>query len=277
MSSGLFFSRSRDYSNPKEAVLQKIFKILIVVLSFILVLELVYHFLLSPFLVIKDIRVTAVNGTVMERQELLEYIGYNASWTFFSIDCGAIREKIMQHPAVKDVSVGRIFPDSLRITITKRSSVGLSIVPDAAGRSIPLLFDDDGIVFEIGTDGLDLDYPVISGVSYPDAQLGMRLPEELTGFLKSLKILYDESPRLLQTISELRFIKREYGSYEVLLFPVHEKVRIRLGTELNETLLKHIIMVLDIVKSMDTVHLYEEIDLRTGDPVYRFREDRSAG
>lgn len=59
----------------------------------------------------------------------------------------------------------------------------------------------------------------------------------------------------------------------MLLFPAHRKVRVRIGTSIDEQLLTYIMMVLDVVSQQNMVDKLDEIDFRTGEVVYKIREE----
>ena len=73
-------------------------------------------------------------------------------------------------------------------------------------------------------------------------------------------------------ISEFKFIKKDGSRYEVLLYPEHYRVPVRIGDRLDERTLNYIMMVLDVVLKQGLTPEMKEIDFRSGDVAFRMRE-----
>ncbi len=64
-------------------------------------------------------------------------------------------------------------------------------------KSVPVMIDNEGVVFEIGKSVTDYTMPVISGLKFRNLKLGVKLPAELCRYFSELKTLQDTSPLLL--------------------------------------------------------------------------------
>ena len=91
--------------------------------------------------------------------------------------------------------------------------------------------------------------------------------------LAQLKTLQDSEPGLYALISELRIVSRTPDRYELLLYPVHEPVRVRLGETLEPGAIRNALMVIDVFRRQGLADRIRELDLRTGEVVYTMKED----
>ena len=173
-------------------------------------------------------------------------------------------------PAIRSASVKKVFPSVIKIDIDSRVPVGVSLIPTDTG-IVPGVIDNEGVVFMTGNDLVSMDLPIISGLDFPEIKSGMRIPKELCSFLEDMEAIKRSSPGLSGLISEIKFVRKGSIDYEVLLFPRSYKTRIRIGSSLDEEMLKYMIMVLEVISDQPGMEGLEEIDFRTGDVVYRVR------
>ena len=136
-----------------------------------------------------------------------------------------------------------------------------------------MVIDEEGVVFEIGAAVSTWNLPVLAGVKFRDLTAGARLPEQLRPLLGELKALQDSEPGLYALISEVRVVSRTANRYELLMYPVHEPVRIRLGEALEPGAIRNALMVIDVFQRQGIVDRIQELDLRTGEVVYTMKED----
>jgi cell division protein FtsQ len=101
----------------------------------------------------------------------------------------------------------------------------------------------------------------------------MRLPPEFTPFLAALDRIRLSAPELLGAVSEIRVHQRPYDGYELVVYPAHHPVRVKIGAELNEEGLRYMMLVLDVLASRGIEA--DEIDFRTGTASYRTKEASS--
>ncbi len=78
---------------------------------------------------------------------------------------------------------------------------------------------------------------------------------------------------MFRLISELRLIPKAAGNLEILLYPIQFPVRIRLAGRLDPAVLRNAVVVLDLLASEDLLMRVRELDMRTGEVVYRIEED----
>ena len=97
----------------------------------------------------------------------------------------------------------------------------------------------------------------------------MQLPLMSKTLLANLARIQEAAPELLAAISEITLSRKSFDSYDVILYPVHNPVRIRLGSDLNESMLRYVLLVVDVCVSKGTK--IEEIDFRTGTASYTIK------
>jgi cell division protein FtsQ len=171
---------------------------------------------------------------------------------------------------VREANVQKVFPDTLRLSVTGRKPLALAI-GRSADRTVPVVFDEDGVVFQIGSSssgGGVPDLPVISGLSFTPA-LGIAMPAMLAPLLRDLAALRQRSPELFGLISELKVSAVNSVDYELEFYPLGQRIRVRLGNRIDETVLRYAFLVIDVLARTRSAADVTEIDLRNGEVVYR--------
>lgn len=250
-------------------VVERILKIAVLALSVVLVLELAWFLCILPTQPLRSVRIDGGQG--MPRDSLAAAAGLSEKTSFLSFDPEAARRGLESLPEIASASVVRRFPDSVSIELERRECVAVALaVTD--GATVLLSIDKQGVVFRIGSasdDGASA-VPILSGLAFKNPRTGMRLPEFLHPLLSDIAQLYERSPVLLETLSEIRVEKKAYEAYELVLYPSYRPVRVRMGSRLNEDGLRYMMLLLDVLasKGIET----DELDFRTGTAAYRVKE-----
>ncbi len=250
---------------------RNIFIYLLVFIILLVSVEIVFQLLIAPELLITKIQVYCSKDFQLSNSDIIKLAEIREKEYFFSINTPVIERKLLKNPLIKDIRVEKLFPGTLKIYITERSPLAMTLV-SMGNRSVPVMIDNEGVVFEIGKSVSDFTMPVISGIRFVDLKLGVRLPSELCEYFSDLKQLQDTSPLLFNQISELKFVKKQDSEYEVLIYPLNGKIRVRTGTEISEGLLKQIFVVLDVIEKKGIKSEMDELDFRSGQVVYKVRE-----
>lgn len=198
---------------------------------------------------------------------------------FFSVDTEAMRAALLAEPRIAAATVARVFPNGLRIAVVERQPAALVLVEED-GRPVPVCVDDSGVAYAYAKDALATapgapDLPVLSGIRFEGFRLGTRLPAEFVPALAAIGEIERKSPALLAAFSEIKLVKPAHGEPELLLYSLHYRVPVRTGAVLNESTLRSIILVLDVMGSNGLAGGVKEIDFRTGTVVYRVKEGQS--
>jgi cell division protein FtsQ len=237
----------------------------VVFLAVIAVLEVVFHFLVAPRMLIE--RISVESEVSLTDRQILDVAGIQRKEYYFSLDPEVVRQNLESYPLVRQAYVEKVFPNTLRLVLYARRPLAVSVV-NLGERSVPVAFDEDGVVFQIGQSLTHYDLPVVSGLRFQDLKLGMRIPSALVPFLRQLHELSVESPKLLGLISEFRVVNRGGAGYEIIVYPAAYRLPVRMGQKLSAESLKYVFMVLDVVSREGYSEGLEELDFRTGQMIY---------
>jgi cell division protein FtsQ len=278
MSQVLIVDKYRKYKSPnssrkenRESAFNRVLLIVVLSLSLFLIGELVFHFVVAPRLRLRDIAIRS--DVPLSKEEILEIAGADKDMFYYNVDTELIRDALERFPMVREAAVEKSFPDALNITLYGRKPLSMLFFTTPQGASIPVVIDDQGVVFEIGSALSEWDLPVITGIKFRRLEMGMQLPETVRPILQDLQRLRQEDPELFRLISELRLIPKSAGPPEVLLYPIHHPVRLRLAAGLDPAVLRNAVVVLDLLARQKMLEQLRELDMRTGEVVYRMEEE----
>jgi cell division protein FtsQ len=277
MSGGYAF---QDEVVPEEPAspsrLEKILKRVIIVAALILGMELVWLLGITPFMPLSKVEISGYQG--VSRELVLLQAGIGPQSSYISVDSRAAEKALSAMYQIESARVIKRFPDRLVIFLEGRKAAALALA-GVEGKMRILFFDHQGVVFRIGNDGLSPAsllspaLPVLSGLVFEEPVLGMRLPALLNPLLSDLEKIGNTAPELLQAISEIRIDRRSFDGFDLVLFPVHRKIRVRLSQELNVDMLRYALLMVDALHARDPG--VPEIDFRAGMASYTVKENGS--
>lgn len=263
--------RNNRRTTSRGSGLSRLFGFIIFFLALVLVLELAFHFFIAPKLLISNIEINVGKSFPISNEQLLSAAGLTGPAYYYSVSTARIAANLEAYPIVKKATVRKVFPNGLRISITERKPLVMSLA-DINGRTVPVAFDSEGVAIEVGGSSGELDMPIISGIAIPAIEPGMKLPHELTAFLESLQTIKNESPLLLSQISEIKFERRGGTGFDAVLYPSNYRVPVIIGDTISVHQLKYIMMVLDVVQKQGMTDSLQDLDFRTGQVVYKLKE-----
>ena len=269
MSEAVAFGRSK--TPRSESVFTRLLWVVVCLLALLLVGEILFHFVIAPRLVVKNVRIRT--SLRLSEEEVLAIAGLEGSEYYFRLDTEEIRHRLESYPLIRTAAVKKHFPDSLELVLEGRTPLSMLLYEAQDGRSVPVVIDEEGVVFEIGSGVSTWNLPVITGIKFRELSAGARLPEQVRPLLAQLQELQSSDPGLYALISELRIVSRTANRYELLLYPVHEAVRIHLGEALDPAAIRNALMVIDVFRRQGVADRVRELDLRTGEVVYTMKED----
>jgi len=165
--------------------------------------------------------------------------------------------------SIESVRVFKHLPGRLQIIIQERQPVASAFV-NLDGRTVPVLFDSQGIVFQIGSakknEFLSGVLPVISGFEISAPYLGEKLPGIYIPLLEDIERLKVSNPNLLKMISEIKINQKSFGNFDLILYPIHKKIKVRLS-DLNEDLLQYNLLFIDLLSDESGI---DSFDSRSG-------------
>lgn len=147
---------------------------------------------------LKDV---VVEGTrIVDKNELLQLSQVQAGTLLYDVDLTSIQRNVLSHHYVKDATVERNLPSSIKISIVERLPLAL-----VNGNEIRYL-DEDGVVLPHSVSKALFDLPVLSGVPNSDGlKLGSRVDhpdvQEALSILSTAKLV---SKELFHLISEVQ-------------------------------------------------------------------------
>jgi cell division protein FtsQ len=255
----------------RELLFNRLLLVLVLCLILFLIGELVFHFVVVPRLTVRNIVVRS--DLSLSKEEILSIAGTEENAFYYQVDPVRIRDALEQLPMVRKAVVKKTFPDALDITLYGRIPLSILFFTTPEGSSIPMVIDGQGVVFEIGSALSQWDLPVITGIEFKKLEVGTRLPEKVQPILQDLERLRQEDPGIFRLISELRLIPKSTGNLEILLYPIQFPVRLRLSRGLDPAVLRNAMVILDLLAKQELLIRVRELDMRTGDVVYRMEED----
>jgi cell division protein FtsQ len=249
-----------------EGAFRKALWVVIIVLALSASCLLVFQLFISPNLLVRTIEIKS--DLSLSREEILALAQLGGRDYFFGIDAGALEARLKANPLVREAVVEKVFPDTLRLSLAGRRPLLLAHAR-TGGRPLPVVFDEDGVLFERGAGLTERNLPVLSGITFEETAAGTLLPRTWHSFLKDLGDLKRNDPRLFNLISEIRVVTTKSGNYELVLYPLSWPVRIWIGRRLSADMLRYMLHTLYFMETEGILREVDEIDFRSGEAVYR--------
>lgn len=265
---------SENYKKEKDAKFFRWIKILVILLVAVMAIELILLNFVHPSLGSPKI---LFSGNVNYSNELLmqSLTGmYDQNW--FSFDTEGVASKLSSISGIESVNIEKVFPDKIKISLHERQSVAMMFINDK-GRTIPIQIDKNGVLFTNENSAIveDGSIPIISGIPVEHLAEGMRIPAKYRVLVEQISKILVLPQKYFAAISEICVVPKTYGNYELMLIPVNSKIRILTGHSLNEELLQSMMVVLDVVNSLEPD--VTEIDLRYDSISYRAAVSKDLG
>lgn len=265
---------SENYKKEKDAKFFRWIKILVILLVAVMAIELILLNFVHPSLGSPKI---LFSGNVNYSNELLmqSLTGmYDQNW--FSFDTKGVASKLSSISGIESVNIEKVFPDKIKISLHERQSVAMMFINDK-GRTIPIQIDKNGVLFTNENSAIveDGSIPIISGIPVEHLAQGMRIPAKYRVLVEQISKILVLPQKYFAAISEICVVPKTYGNYELMLIPVNSKIRILTGHSLSEELLQSMMVVLDVVNSLEPD--VTEIDLRYDSISYRAAVSKDLG
>ncbi len=269
MSEAAVLPRQQSARVAKGGHFNRVMLIVVVALISAALLELAFALFISPNLTIRHLEVRSDFDITEDR--LLSIAGIGRKEYYFLVHPETIEAKLAAYPLVKSARVRKVFPDKLQIVLKRRKPLAVALSTHG-GKTVPVVLDEDGVVFQKGAEVTGFRLPVISGLAF-EPILGLRLPDRLLGFLRSLRHLQEHEPDLFDLISEIKVVSANSVDYELIFYPLSYNMRINIGDRLNENILEYTIMVLDVLEKQELMDNVTELDFRSGEVIYRLASE----
>ena len=249
-------------------------KILLFVFLFILGLasmEAIFMLLISPNLKIDKVQVESPASVALSSMEIIELAGISSGDSYFAVDAAEVERRLLENNLIQGVTVEKHFPSEIKIVVEGREPFAIAFI-DVDGFTVPVTLDREGVIFEMGEGVTDYDLPVISGLTFQNLKLGTKLPGMFIPYLSRLSAVKQSSDTLFEQISEIKFVEKTEGSFDVVIYPANSSIRIRTSSDIDDSLLQQMFTVLDVMEENGIDKQTDELDFRGGKIVYKVKE-----
>jgi len=212
------------------------------------------------------VKVSVAGLQSLTNRDIQRFIQYNPKSTWFSFDSAKAASNIALNSIVENVIVEKKFPDQVLIHITERQPVAVSLAT-INGKTVPVQIDKKGVIFSIDKGMPSGAIPLVTGFIFENPAEGMRLHARLRPLMEQIAQIQESNPEYFSAISEIRVLPKDYGTYELALYPIHSKTRVLTDNVLNVEALQYMMVVLDVIDSIDPD--VAEVDLRYGSISYK--------
>jgi len=245
--------------------LEKGIKRVLIIAAIIFVAQFLWLFGITPFIPFSVIEVHEIEG--LTRAEILALCSITEGSSYISTNIKNVQRTLSNHILVETAVVIKRFPDRLSVFLVPREAVA-AIIANMGQMQVPVYIDRYGIFFKTADVNERIDLPIISGIENP--RVNMKLPDTLVPLAENLGKLASTSPELLYVISEIRIERKVWDGYELVIFPVHSQIRVRIENNLTEEVLRYMLLVLNVLEAENQKP--REIDFRSGMGSYSFRD-----
>jgi cell division protein FtsQ len=269
------YTEERVLQNKKNSsALDRRLKRLLIVLAMMVGVELCWLLFISPCMPLQTVEVRGIPD--IERGLILARAGITSHSSYMTVNTAGAEAALEGLYQVESAQVIKHFPDRVMIILEPRKAVAFTLIR-IEDKITPVFFDRHGVIFKIGNGSgdelLSSSISLISGLTLEEPVLGMRLPPVFTRFFTGLERIHASAPDLLSAISEIEIHQKTYDGFDLVLYPNHDPVRIRAAAELNEDMLRYMMLAIDVIVSQGTQ--VDEIDFRTGTASYTIKEASS--
>jgi hypothetical protein len=216
--------------------------------------------------------VTVHSDVPLADDQVLALSGIQSGEHWYSVSTAAIQKRLEASPLIRRATVERIFPDTIRLTLWGRQAAAL-VLATSEGRSFPVLVDEDGVVFKVGSSSADLDLPLVSGLSAGDMALGAQLPRAYRALFADLRAIHEKAPALCAALSEVRVVGGSDDllpqDLDLMVYLTASPVPIRARGRIDEGFVKYALMAVDLLSRQGVLKDIQELDFRSGDVVYK--------
>jgi cell division septal protein FtsQ len=234
----------------------------------------------EPLMTIRH--VTVHSDVPLADDQVLVLSGIQGGEHWYTVSAVEIEKKLAGSPLVRRAQAEKVFPDTIRLTLWGRQPAAL-VLASANGRSFPVLVDEEGVVFKVGSSAADLDLPVVSGLTAGDMALGAQLPRSCRALFADLRALKEKAPAMYAVVSEVKIMTPDAASglspqdLELLVYLTSSPVPIRARGSIDEGLVKYALMALDLLSRQGVLKDIQELDFRSGDVVYKLAGRHAPG
>ena len=261
---------TKENSNVKKDKKLSVLKVIVLILAILVLLQGILYMVLIPSLA--PAKVYYKGNSSATTAEITRVLKSMNAKTWMQFNRNKAKVEIKNIPGIEDVEVKKYFPDRVEITVQERVAVAKLIVQTENG-SVPIQIDKNGVLFPIKSSESfnDNTVPLISGITVDRVQNDMRIPEKYRSLMDDIYNIRNLPQNYFAAVSEIQVVQKEYGNYELVLYPINSRVRVLTDRSLSEESLQYMMVALDVVNSIEPDVC--ELDLRYGSVTYRKRSE----
>ncbi|MCR4939132.1 MAG: FtsQ-type POTRA domain-containing protein [Treponemataceae bacterium] len=272
MSDGFVYTEYGRYFEQEEKKQKaadkkfKVLKILVLALSAFLIVNVVLYAVVFPCF--SPAHVVFSGLEKLEANDVLKQSGMDLAVPWMSFDKKEFEARLASNPALdsESIKVEKKFPDQVLVQVSERIPVIVSLM-NIDGRTRTVQIDKNGVVFSsAGAYGLG-QVPLITGLELERVSEGFHISSEYKALLDRVATISASNPVYFSALSEIHVQPLASGGYELIMYPIHSRVRVITDHSLSEETLRYMLVVLDIVDSFDPD--VTEIDMRYGSISYK--------
>lgn len=269
------YQAEKKNGREKDEKFIKWIKILVFALLGVLLVEVFIFKVVHPSL--NEPKLVISGNKNYSNQEIARALSdlYGQNW--FAFDTGEAAAKLSSISGIESVNIEKVFPDKIKIAVTERVGVAMIFINSEDGRSVPVQIDKNGVLFtradsKIAEDG---SIPIVSGIPVEHLYTGMRISAKYRVLIEQIAKIQSLPQKYFAAVSEICVVPKTYGNYELMLIPVNSRIRVLTGRSLNEESLQNMMVVLDVVNSIEPN--VSEIDLRYDSISYKTAVSKNTG
>lgn len=248
----------------KNSQKTKLLKVLVLILSIVLVLEAIIYVVVMPCF--STVKISFTGAKTLTNKDLYAQSAEFLNKSWFEFDTVQLASSLTGNAMIESASVEKRFPDQVFVKITERVPVAATLAT-LNGKTVPVQIDKNGVLFSINHGIPSGKIPLVTGLAFDSPKDGMWLHPKLRSLMGQIAEIQKTAPEYFSAISEIRVLPKEYGDYELVLYPIHSRVRVLTDRTLNVESLQYMMVVLDVVASLD--NNVQEVDLRYGSVSYK--------
>jgi cell division protein FtsQ len=236
---------------------------------------LLWIFAISPCMVPAKVSVGSFSG--LGKADVLAIAGIDSSATYISIDAAEVERRLSAYYLVESAKVVKRFPDRVSIFLEPRRAVAV-VLARVNGRIQPVYFDRHGVAIGLGSNAGEMPpslLPLVSGViddNYP-IRPGMKLAASYLPLFSRIGAISDEDPNIWKAISEIGIAKKDQDLFDLVLYPVHNSIRLRMRSDISKDSIYYALLMFDVCRQFGGT-VPAEIDVRSGIGVVNAGEGR---
>jgi len=226
---------------------------------------LLWIFAISPCMVPAKVEVKSFPG--LSKADVLNIAGIGGNATYISINADEVERRLSGYYLVESAKVVKHFPDRLSVFLEPRRAVAM-VFARINGKTQPVYFDRYGVAFKVGNGTGEASpswMPIVSGVLDDDKSVkpGMRLSAAYLPLFSRIGAISDEDPKIWQAISEIAIAKKSQDIYDLVLYPVHDSIKLRMKSDISKDSIYYALLMFDVCRQLGG-DIPEEIDVRSG-------------